>query len=174
MAHRVTLDHSRVVVPTATSEEIERMSRLGRWVLAGAAAMVALGGAAASASGQAGRGVTIAASDYAYQVPDTMPAGVTTLALANHGAFFHEMMVMRLKPGRTLAEALQAKTPDERRAVLDGTVAIVFAQPGQESIGRVTIDLTSGQRYVIVCNVRDAADKPSHVTMGMAGSFYVK
>jgi hypothetical protein len=142
------------------------------WVLA--TAVVALSGAAGNAAGQEGRGVTIAASDFAYQVPDTLPAGVTTLALANRGAAFHEMMLMRLKPGRTLAEALQAKTPEERRAVLDGTVAIVFAQPGQESLGRVTIDLTSGQRYVLVCNVREAADKPPHVAMGMAASFYVK
>ena len=118
--------------------------------------------------------LTVIARDYAFQVPDTLPAGPATLVLANRGTVRHEMVLIRLREGRTLSDALAAKTPEAQEAVADAAIAVLFAEPGHDSLGRIEVDLTAGRRYVLLCSLRDAPDKPPHIALGMAGSFYVR
>ena len=54
--------------------------------------------------------VTIVARDYALQLPDTIPAGLTTFALRNEGALPHEAAFVRLDSGKTIADVMAADT----------------------------------------------------------------
>lgn len=48
--------------------------------------------------------VTVIATDYAFSAPDTIPAGLTTLNLVNHGREVHEAVLVRFDSGKTLAD----------------------------------------------------------------------
>lgn len=48
--------------------------------------------------------VTLTATDYAFETPDTIPAGWTTFRLINHGATLHMAQLVKLEEGRTLKE----------------------------------------------------------------------
>src|SRR5574341_880704 len=51
--------------------------------------------------------VAIIATEYAFQAPDTIPAGLTTFRLINHGQEIHHAMLMRIGEGKTLADLQQ-------------------------------------------------------------------
>ena len=55
--------------------------------------------------------VTIVASDFAYEAPEQIPAGVTTVRMVNDGAEPHHTIIARIDDGKTLDELL-----DEYRA----------------------------------------------------------
>src|SRR5690606_18468831 len=59
--------------------------------------------------------ITIAADDYIFLVPDTVPAGITTLELVNRGAELHHAILVRLEEGKTLAE-LESELREALRA----------------------------------------------------------
>ena len=46
------------------------------------------------------RRVQVVARDYAFEAPDTLPAGVVSFELENRGAHDHELIIGRLRPGR--------------------------------------------------------------------------
>ena len=52
--------------------------------------------------------VTIVATDYAFEAPDTLEAGWTTFRLVNHGDLTHEATLVRLEGNRTLSEYMEA------------------------------------------------------------------
>ncbi len=123
---------------------------------------------------QTPRTVVIRGLDYAFQAPDTIPAGLTTFILDNQGTVRHELVLARLKEGHTLAEVIGAKTSVERQAVLDGLVGLILAEHGTRALGSLVTDLTKGRTYVLICNLRDAPDKQPHLIQGMARVLYVR
>ena len=129
----------------------------------------------ALAHAQSAKPVTVLAHDYAFMAPDTLDAGATLFSLQNKGAVRHEVVVLQLKPGRTLAEYINAKTPEERRVLADGVAfGLILAEAGQASPGRLLTDLQPGHAYVLICNLRDTPDKPPHAQLGMAKLLHVK
>src|SRR5947208_15110467 len=48
--------------------------------------------------------VTITATDYAFGVPDTIPAGLTTFRLVNQGKELNHASFVRLGDGKTMAD----------------------------------------------------------------------
>jgi hypothetical protein len=57
--------------------------------------------------------VTVAASDYSFQAPDTLGSGATTFRLLNHGKELHQAQVVRLEDGKTLDDLAKAlKKPE--------------------------------------------------------------
>ena len=50
--------------------------------------------------------VTITATEYAFDAPDTVAAGAVTFVLLNKGAQIHHAQLVKFQPGRTLAELL--------------------------------------------------------------------
>jgi len=48
--------------------------------------------------------VTITAADYVFNVPDTIPAGLTTFRLVNQGKELHHASLIRLKDGKVLTD----------------------------------------------------------------------
>src|SRR5947208_10049100 len=66
--------------------------------------------------------VTITATDYAFGVPDTIAAGLTTFRLVNQGKELHHASLVRLGEGKSaadfqagLAAAMKSHTPPPSR-----------------------------------------------------------
>jgi len=137
------------------------------------AAILMLGFLPSPLMAQSPRAVTVIGLDYAFQAPDTLPAGPVSLSLLNRGTVRHELILILLNEGRTLGELLQATT-SEARMSLSRPVGLIFAQPGQPADAQLLINLAQGRSYVFLCVLRDAPDKPPHSAMGMAKALVVK
>jgi len=61
-----------------------------------------------ASAGAAANEVTVTATDYALDAPDTMPAGWTTVRLVNDGEQPHAAVLLRLEAGRTVREYIEA------------------------------------------------------------------
>ena len=108
--------------------------------------------------------VTIEATDFAFRLPDTLPAGRLTLRMANAGPDLHHVAVVKLEDGHTATELLkivEAHQPFPAWArELGGPNAVV---PGDTS--EVTLDLPAGN-YAFIC-VIPAPDGVPHIMKGM-------
>jgi hypothetical protein len=116
--------------------------------------------------------VTIVGTDYAFQIPTRIRPGPTLIAFENHGTVRHEMAIALLKPGvsvDTVLQGLARGTP--RRGFVDGQAALIVAAPGEAPGPRLWLNLQRGRVYLVSCILRDAPDKPPHVTLGMMGRF---
>jgi uncharacterized cupredoxin-like copper-binding protein len=116
--------------------------------------------------------VTVTARDFAFDLPASIPAGVTTFRFRNKGAFAHHMTIVRLDDGRTAAEALKtvmavgvAPRPEWMHPV-GGPQA---AEPGME--GNATVLLEPGN-YLVFCEV-PGPDPVAHYMKGMAKALTV-
>jgi len=137
------------------------------------AAVLLLGFSPPTVIAQSPRAVSVVGLDYAFQAPDTLPAGPVTFSLLNRGTVRHEMLFFLLNEGRTLGDLLRAATPEERRP-LGSLVGLILAEPGQPAGARLVVDLVPGRSYVFLCVLRDAPAKPPHATLGMAKALVVK
>ena len=54
------------------------------------------------------RVVQIVTHEFAFAMPDSLPAGLTTFRLRNEGQQPHHLMLYRLEPGKSLADVLVA------------------------------------------------------------------
>ncbi len=133
--------------------------------------------------------VSVVAREYAFEAPDTIPSGWTTLDFANHGQEPHFMMLTELPDGRTAEDylrevgaafdsawaALQAGASKADAGAMIGRLlpawyggARVMGGPGLVSPGasvRTTLDLKPGT-YVMECYVK-TADGRFHTGLGM-------
>ena len=73
-----------------------------RLVLAGLAMIAACSRQVPRADGP--NVVTITTSEYAFGMPDTIPAGLTTFRLVNRGKELHHASLVRLRDGKTVAD----------------------------------------------------------------------
>lgn len=88
---------------------IRRYSPLVRWGMrVGVLGAVIVSLAACAVDGRTNE-VTVVGTDYAFQVPATLPAGRTLFALENRGRVDHELILARLKPGVTMQQALETQ-----------------------------------------------------------------
>ena len=126
------------------------------------------------AAAQNARMVVVTGLDYAFRAPNTLEAGSVLVSLLNQGTVRHEVVLIRLKQGRTLSEYLRASTIEERRTLVDGLIGLILAESGQTAPGRLLAELEKGRTYALICNLRDAPEKPQHFTLGMAASLHVK
>jgi hypothetical protein len=115
--------------------------------------------------------ITVAGSDYAFQLPDSLQAGTTVLHFSNVGKVEHEMGMALLKPGVTLTQVMErinaGNSPD---SLLDGIVGILIAKPGVTTLGGLSVELLPGRTYAMFCNFQDGPDKPPHSSLGMVSS----
>ncbi len=115
--------------------------------------------------------VTITATDYAFGAPDTIPAGLTTLRLLNHGREPHQAVIFGA-PGKTFEELEAAAVP--KGPIPEWWRAFLAMQPtvpggagvvmGADS-SIVTFDLPAG-KYLVGCFVA-SPDGKWHVQKGM-------
>jgi hypothetical protein len=115
------------------------------------------------------RVVNVAAADFAFGMPDTVPAGLTTFRLANNGQEPHHMVVVRLAEGKTMADfqaaAMDNKTPDWMS--FPGSPGVVMSG----DTATTTAALEPGQ-YVAICFI-PSPDGTPHVAKGMVRPFVV-
>lgn len=114
--------------------------------------------------------VTVVATDYAFAVADTLPAGLTTLRLANAGTETHHMVVMRLAEGKTLADVQAMKPEDSVPSWLSFPGSPGAIAPGDTS---TTTALFAPGQYVMACYIMSPDGVP-HVAKGMMRPFIVK
>jgi hypothetical protein len=112
--------------------------------------------------------VTITATDYAFGVPDTIPAGLTTFRLANQGKELHHASLVRLGQGKTVADfqagleaSMKNRTPPPPWMGFAGGPNTVT--PGDTGTATQTLEPGS---YLLVCWI-PTADGVPHVMKGM-------
>jgi plastocyanin len=115
--------------------------------------------------------VTVMAGDYTFQAPDTIPAGLTTLMLKNLGKEVHQVIMMRLDSGKTVAD-LQPLFTDPEAPI----PAWLYFPLGVNGIvsgdsANATATLEPGH-YVMVCFL-PSPDGAPHVAKGMVRTIEV-
>lgn len=113
--------------------------------------------------------VEVVASDYAFAVADTLPAGPARIHYRHAGAVLHEMILGRLREGVRPAEFADSLAHGRKvRALLDGGTAVLFGAPGQSSFPvSIGVTLVRSRHYALWCQFTDGPDKARHMTMGM-------
>ena len=129
--------------------------------------------AAAPAAAAAPNEVTITATDYAFDAPAEIPAGLTNMRLVDNGKELHHATLIRIEEGKTYADlmegmkAMKPGTPPPGWVIPAGGPNAVA--PGSSSA--LTMVLEPGN-YAIVCFIPDAKGVP-HVAHGMAKALTV-
>jgi hypothetical protein len=111
--------------------------------------------------------VDVVASDYAFEMPDTLEAGRTSFVLTNEGNEAHFLLIAKLAEGATLEEAMQ----NEDDSMVEGFWETGIAAGGGEDDEVITFDLEPGN-YGALCFV-PGADGTPHAFMGMQKEFTV-
>ena len=112
--------------------------------------------------------VRVTGSDYAFTLPDSLPAGITTFRFVNTGKVRHELNISRLKAGVPMDSLLATIRADQSvKDLIDGPVGVLFAEPGDSSSAGLSVDLKPGERYAVICIFADSAGAKQHFEMGM-------
>jgi hypothetical protein len=114
--------------------------------------------------------VTVIARDYAFDVPERIPAGLTTIRLVNKGPDLHHVVLIRLEAGKTMGDLFAAMKGDGPLPAWATSVGGPNTPvPGGES--NATFELAPGS-YAMIC-VIPAPDGQPHVMKGMAKAITV-
>ena len=116
--------------------------------------------------------VIVTATDYRFDMPDTLPAGPTKFQLVNHGRELHHLFLVRLSDGKTaadLAAAMKRPGPLPSWAVEEGGPN--GADPATTSLATI-VDLEPG-RYAAMCII-PGPDGIPHVMKGMIRDLVVR
>lgn len=114
--------------------------------------------------------LTITMSDYAFTSSAPITAGQHVIRLENTGEQPHELIVIRLEPGKTIQEFaawVRNRQGEAPGAPVGGTTP--------QSRGTTTffvVNFSAGE-YAFVCVVRDASDGRPHIAHGMVQQFRV-
>ena len=114
--------------------------------------------------------VTVVARDFAFDVPEKIPAGLTTFRLVNKGPDLHHVVLIKLEEGKTMGDLFanmkgDGPLPSWAKSVGGPNTPI----PGGES--NATFELAAGS-YAMLC-VIPAPDGQPHVMKGMAKAITV-
>lgn len=117
-------------------------------------------------TGQGG-GATYVATEFAFEGPDTLPAGDVTLTLDNQGKQMHELAFGELLEGKTMDDvhALLMKGVPKKPPAWFKDAGGTGAKPGET--GTLDAELTPGSSYIMLCFVPDKASRKPHVMLGM-------
>lgn len=108
--------------------------------------------------------VEVRTREFAFQMPDTIAAGLTTFRLRNEGAQPHHLMLYRLDDGHELRDAFLALQAGGAHPGWMHAVGGPNAVPRNgESV--VTVNVPPG-RYIVFCHVK-SPDNIIHFAMGM-------
>ena len=118
------------------------------------------------------RVLTVVASEYSFELPASVPAGLTTIRLVNKGKELHHMVLVRFDEGKSLDDLFAAM-----KQGADGPPpSWLHEVPSPNAVGpngetSVTVALQPGN-YAVLCFI-PAADHAPHVAKGMAKPFKV-
>lgn len=111
---------------------------------------------------------TVVLQDFRFEMPATVNAGMQTWKISNAGPQPHEIALVRLNPGKTLADALApGGSGPPPYTSLGGMQALSAGNSGW-----VTLDLQPAT-YVAICFIPDPASSKTHAELGMVAQFTV-
>ncbi|MEO7038911.1 MAG: hypothetical protein ABI446_02825 [Gemmatimonadaceae bacterium] len=116
--------------------------------------------------------VTVVASEFSFEMPLSIPAGLTTFELRNHGKLVHHLTVARLDSGKTAGDAVEAMVRlghNLRPGYMRATGGPNAVMPGAAT--NATVELAPG-RYIAYCEV-PGPTPARHYMMGMVKQFEV-
>ncbi len=116
--------------------------------------------------------VTVVASDFAFQMPDSIPAGLTTFELHNRGAQLHHLTIARLDSGKTEGDAVEEMVRlghNLRPPWMTAAGGPNAAMPGART--NATVFLAPGS-YFAYCEI-PGPDAARHYMKGMVKAFQV-
>ena len=102
--------------------------------------------------------ITVHARDFAFDAPDTIPAGLTTIRLINDGPGLHHGQLLRIDSSKTFADAVAA-IPQQ---VNFPSWLVAVGGPNAVAAGdtsAVTQDLAPGN-YMLICLVDVPSGSP--------------
>lgn len=108
--------------------------------------------------------VTVVASDYAFDAPAEVPAGLTAIRLVNRGPSLHHIQLMKLEEGKTLDDflaALKGEHPPSWAVPAGGPAP---PEPGDTTM---TMEALQPGTYALICFI-PAKDGMPHVMKGMS------
>ena len=110
--------------------------------------------------------VVVKTSDYGFDAPDTVHAGLTTLRLVtNPGQEIHQVGLIRIDSGKTPADLFNAmKNPGPLPAWAKEIAGVNPPAPGQTADATLTLEPGN---YLLVCFV-PSPDGVPHVAKGMS------
>ena len=109
--------------------------------------------------------VDVHTTEYAFHLGDVAP-GRTSFVLTNDGDETHEMLIIKLAPGVTLDEAMQAEGGG---GTVEESWTTNLAAPGDDEV--ITFDVEPGD-YGLLCFILNA-DGTLHALLGMQHQFTV-
>jgi hypothetical protein len=107
--------------------------------------------------------MTIMASEFAFDAPDSVPAGMMKVNLMNHGGELHHVIFVHMDSGHTQEELFKEMVGEKLPAWAHVAGGPNSPPPGGTT--ETTIDLMPGQ-YVLIC-VIPSSDGVPHVAKGM-------
>ena len=140
--------------------------RLRRLAVAGLAGAVACTRPSPPAPGP--NVVTLTATEYAFTVPDTIPAGLTTFRLVNQGKELHHGSLVRLRDGKTVADFQAGLAAAMKNHAPPPPWMEFVGGPNAVTLGDTTTAtlVVEAGSYVFVCWI-PSLDGVPHVMKGM-------
>lgn len=133
-------------------------------VMKGMAKQVVVAPAAGAVAPLAPAELEMELSDYAYKLSAPITAGTRTLRVTNNARQSHEVLFVRLAPGRTAAD--MAKFMMKPEGTPPGTIVGGITGMARGGANHLTIDFTPGE-YALLCFLPDSGDGKPHVDHGM-------
>jgi plastocyanin len=126
----------------------------------------------AAAGGAQGSDVAITAKDFAYDLPQSVPAGVVNITLSNSGKEEHQAQLAKIADGKTVQDVVAALAKQDM-ATAFSIITFVGGPTGVQPGGTQTItaNLAPGN-YMALCFV-EGADGVPHFAKGMVAPFTV-
>ena len=118
--------------------------------------------------------VLVGGTDYAFETPKVLTAGITDVRFVNRGRVPHEMALGQLHAGVSADSVMAYAAAGHDPGDLAKVVGILIASPGDTAVGALRTNLLPGRTYMMICSFRDADSLPPHIAMGMQASFVVK
>lgn len=113
--------------------------------------------------------VTVTAREYAFDVPDSIPSGPTTIRLVSKGREQHFVWIARIASPHTLAEYKGTLGAPGTPSWITPVGGVGTLEPG--GIAAATIDLAPGL-YVLSCDMTNHEGTP-HLKLGMLRTIVV-
>jgi hypothetical protein len=115
---------------------------------------------------------TITLADFSFELSQPVQAGARTIRVVNKGGQAHEVVVVKLAPGSSVADFLDAFRPGVAFSPAGKPIGgLVGLDPGREGYFRA--EFPPG-RYGLICFLPDLVMRAPHFTRGMLLDFEVR